>query len=81
MKLTVTSIETTAETAHTYNYTHHYNHQAKITATGYNNGMEVMVTIKMPYDIYDRIPKLETPLDVSISFDEVITTTKTIKLV
>ena len=81
MKLTINSIETKADSAHGFgNGVYHYNHQAKITAIGYSNGMEVELRIKMPYD-YDKIPKEGIPLNVSISFDEVITTTKTIKLV
>jgi len=81
MKLAIHEVETTAETAHVFGGARYqYNRQAKVTAKGYDNGMEVTVIIKMPYD-YHRIPKLETPLNVSISFDQEIKTTKTIKLV
>jgi hypothetical protein len=81
MKLTIHEIKEEADKATAYVYTHYFNHRTKITAKGYSDdGIEVTVILKIPKD-NDNVPKIGQPLNVSVSFDEFVTTTKTTKII
>ena len=81
MKLTIHEIKHEADKATAYNYTHYYNGRNEITAKGYSDdGIEVTIMLKIP-DNHENTLKMGQPLNVSVSFDEYVTTTKTTQII
>lgn len=73
-----------AETASSYykGIVYYYNQRIEVTATGYDKekDIEFTLTMKLPAN-HDMIPKCGNKLDVSVSFDEHVSTIKTTQLI
>jgi len=79
-KATITNIDYTSDHKDFTAGRYYYNERCEITAIGYKDNIEYTLIMKIPAKL-NNVPDFGKSLNVSVSFDEHISTIKTTQLI